>query len=261
MKASTMKARLPLRLLQRQFAAAVRGQRGRGDAVPCCVPCPAHNRAFTRPARLAVHADGYVARLVEVLASDYPAVRARLTERTFEGLAQRYLAVHPSRHPNLNQLGSRFPAWLRRQARIAPSVVQLARLELALTRAFDAAEFSGLPADALAALSPTRWAKARLVVNPSVQVLRVSAAVADAFTAWRLGQPGGRRRAGHVDLCISRSGERVIRHELPHGAGAVLRRLQRGMTLATALSGLPRSAGIDAWFAQWRADGIFTEVQ
>ena len=259
-----------LRALQRGIAAVLRHARGVGAGLRAVrrtgvvLPIVAAGGAgdgFAPRARLDVYADAYQARLVEVLAGDYGAVRARLGERSFARLARAYVQAHPSRHPNLNRFGARFPAFLRRQRTVPRRVVDLARLEQALTLAFDACEFVPLGPDALAALSPAQWAKAVLTVNPSVQLLRVPAVVADAFTSWRRGESAPTPRRGAVDVCVVRVGDQVIRRELPRVALAVLARLRRGVPLGRALRGVPPATPVDAWFAQWRADGLFTAVR
>lgn len=262
MSAVALRARVQpsLRALQRWFAGRLRGVRTAPGPAPVVAVGPPV-RDFAPRARLRVYADAYLARLVEVLAGDYGATRARVGERTFARLARSYLRAQPSRHANLNRLGARFPAFLQRRGRVAPAVVAQARLELALTRAFDAVEFVPLAADALAALSPRRWHRAGLVLNPSVQLVRVPAAVADWFTAWRTGQPAGVPRRGHVVLCVTRIDDQVIRRELPPAAARALVRLRAGQRLATALRGLPARAPVAAWFAQWRADGLFTALR
>lgn len=250
-----------LRTLQRQFAAAVRH--------PARAPSPAFRSRIARrgtarrsrppfgaDARVGVYAHAYLARLVDVLAGDYSALRAWLDGDAFAALARRYLEAHPSRHPNLNRLGARFPAFLRRVG--APRFAcELARLELALTEAFDAPEFTPLPADALAALPPSRWARLRLAPNPSVRLLRLPAAVLDFQGAWREGRATPPPRAGVLDLCVFRADDRLGSRVLPRDAARLLRALDRGEALATAVGRLPAGSPVDAWFAQWRADGVF----
>lgn len=257
-----------LRDLQRAFAAALfapgqplrerlRARIGKRFATRAKRP------AFGAAARMGVYTHAYAARLVEVLAGDYGALRGWLGEHEFGTLARAYLAAHPSRHPNLNQLGARLPAFLRR-SRADRFVLDLARLELALTRAFDAAEFTPLAAGALAVLPPARWQHARLVVNPSVQVFRVSAAAADFHAAWRRGDAESwqaPRRAGVATLCVFRADDRLGRRELPRPAATLLHALRRGEPLARAVARVPAGSPVDAWFAQWRADGIFAALR
>ncbi len=234
-----------LRSLQRSFARALHGGKPRLRLVD--------------GERLHVYVDAYAARLVEVLVGDYAATKANLGDDAFEKLALRYVRVHPSRHPNLNVFGRHFPAFLRRQRGVAAMARDLARLELALARAFDAPAAAALVVDTLATTAPARLGRVRLRVHPSVHVLRLPAVVVDAFGTWRngLAVPAQPRR-GTIDLLIVRGEDGVVRHELPRDAARVLRALQRGATLGRALDGVRPDAPLGEWFATWRAAGVFT---
>lgn len=257
--------RRALQAVQRWFAGVVRHPTGvraalrRGDEAPRAAALQKPG-VGTTSARLQVYGEAYFARLVEVVAGDYPALRAAVGERRFAAWARRYLVRCPSRHPNLNQLGARFPRHVRTVERADAVAAALARIELAVTKAFDAPTREPLPASALADVPPSRWQRMRLDVHPSVQLLRVPAAAADRYLAWGAGERPP-RRAGHVHLCVLRVGEQVQRFELPAAAAKVLRRLQRGERFGRALAGVPANAPVDAWFARWRADGVFVAVR
>lgn len=253
---------MKLATLQRRFAAALREPQPRPSPALAAVIARRGRHGATLPpfgaaARLHVYSHAYLARLVEVLAGDYGAVKAWLGDERFDAFARRYLAMHPSRHPNLNRLGAKFPAFLRRAG--APRFAhELARLELALTIAFDAPEFAPLPAEALTTLPPSRWGRVRLQVNPSVQLLRVPAAAVDFHAAWRRGDETPRPRSGSVHLCVFRNDDRLGTRVLVRDAAALLASLVRGERLAAAVARLPAGTPVDSWFAEWRADGVFT---
>ncbi len=258
--------RRALQAVQRWFAGVVMHPHGvraalrrRGDTAPRAAAMQTPG-VGTTPTRLQVYGEAYFARLVEVVAGDYPALRAAVGERRFAVWARRYLVRCPSRHPNLNQLGARFPRYVRTVERADGATAALARIELAVTKAFDAPARAPLPASALADVPPSRWQRLRIEVHPSVQLLRVPAAAADRYVAWGAGAAAP-RRAGHVHLCVLRVGEQVQRFELPAAAAKVLRRLQRGERLGRALAAAPASAPVDTWFAQWRADGVFVALR
>lgn len=258
--------RRALRAVQRWFAGVVMHAPGvraalrrRGGTAPRAAVMQKPSFGTTT-ARLQVYGEAYFARLVEVVAGDYPALRAAVGERRFAAWARRYLVRCPSRHPNLNQLGARFPRHVRTVERADDVAAGLARIELAVTKAFDAPAHEPLPASALADVPPSRWQRMRIEVHPSVQLLRVPAAAADRYLAWGTGGSSP-RRAGHVHLCVLRVGEEVQRCELPAAAAKVLRRLQRGERLGRALAAAPADAPVDAWFARWRADGVFVELR
>jgi hypothetical protein len=241
---------IALRTLQRRFAAVVRGRR------PVLDRDLRRSAPSLRPARLRIYATAYRLRLCEVLAADYPATRELLGARAFDRLAAAYVAARPSRHPDLARFGARFPQFLaRRPLRQRHLVLGLARIEAAITAAFDAPEAAALDATAAAAAAGERG-RLRLVLHPSVQLLRCPAAAVDRFAAWRHGEVTP-VRGGRVELCVLRSGEQVVRRELPAAAAALLRRLQRGASLASAVAKLPAAAPVQQWFATWVGLGMF----
>lgn len=249
-----------LRSLQRSFARAMFAPER--TIAPSLRRRIAGRSASVVDARMAVYSHAYAARLVEVLAGDYGALRSMLEEDVFAWYAHRYVAAHPSRHPNLNRFGARLPAFLRRE-RAPRRAVDLARFELALTRAFDAPYEEPMAPDVPLALPAARWATARLVVNPSVQILRLSAAAVDFHAAWRRGDTSrapSPKRAGDVYVVVFRTDDRLGRRELARAAADLLRALVRGRPLTAAVENVPPGAPVDDWFAQWRADGLFTGV-
>jgi hypothetical protein len=230
----------PLRTLQRQFAAVMRG---RGPQPSLLLPA----------ARMRIYSTAYRVRLLEVLAMDYPAVRAALGERRFERLGRAYLDACPSRHPNLNRFGARFVRFLARQpSRRRAELLGLARLDLAWTQAFDAMQ----PRSGPSARLPSDWSRLRLPWHPSVRLLRVPAAVVDRWHALRRGAPVPPPRRGRAEVCVRRRGDEVVWQELSPAAAALLRRLQRRQPLPVALAPLPAGTPLQAWFAAWR-DGMF----
>jgi hypothetical protein len=212
---------------------------------------------FDTVARLQVYGYAYGARLVEVLAGDYPATRERLGVTRFDRCAYAYVEAHPSRHPNLVCFGADFAAFLRRRSDVPAFAAHLARLELAITTAFDApaAAVPAVPAEAMATLAPEQWQRARLVLDPSVRCLRLPAAIADWFARWRGGEEVP-NRARAVDLCLWRRNGEVRRTELPRAAARVLRAIARGERLTSAVGRAPVGSPIGTWFAQWRSDGL-----
>lgn len=257
--------RAALRSLQRWFAGVVQHPRGVRAGLRAHGLQPADGSrvnaatAAQGARRLQVYGEAYFARLVDVLAGDYPALRAFVGERRFAAWAKRYLVRCPSRHPNLNQLGARFPRHVRTAERGSAIAAALADIELAVTRAFDAPARTPLSTGAVASVSPARWRRLRLVLDPSVQLLRVPAAAADRYVAWGTGERTA-SRTGTVELLVVRTDDQVQRFELPRGAARVLRRLRRGATFGEALAGTPLHAPVGEWFARWRAVGVFAAV-
>lgn len=131
----------------------------------------------TPETQLSVYTHAYTARLVEVLASDYPAVLVAVGEGHFEQLAVDYIRAHPSRFYSLRDFGQYLPGFLAphagQPARYPdmPWLVELAVFEWTLGQAFDAADGASFSAQDMAAIPPHSWPELRFVVHPSVQRL------------------------------------------------------------------------------------------
>lgn len=213
--------------------------------------------------RLQVYNGGYLARLLEVLAGDYPGLQQLLGAERFHALCAAYVDRHPSRHPNLNQLGRNLPAFVARQRSLPHRAfaAELARLELGITKAFDAPEFEPMPAERLGAIATDLWPRARLVCNPSLQLFSFAYPVDAWFSAFRSGATPRppRRRASH--LAVFRLDDGVQRLQLAPAAHAVLAALAAGRPLAVALVRAQGGAAVAGWFRTWSAAGLFTAAR
>lgn len=108
--------------------------------------------------RLAIYADAYRLRLIEVLADDYPALKVMAGER-FAPLARDYIETHPSRVCNARWYGAELPAFLRAAAPWSqqPALAEMAALEWAMTLVFDAADEPLADIEAAGKLRPEAW--------------------------------------------------------------------------------------------------------
>jgi hypothetical protein len=160
-----------LRALQRDFLQDLNGFRERKTA----------ERAvdFERPPagsvedRWYVYADGYVARLVEALESDYAAVRRILGPDPFAALIERYVRAFPPRSYDLSRAGDLLPEHLSVDpvAVALPFLPDLAHLERAVAEAFVAPDAEPLTWEALLAETPENVAALPLVLAPGVALL------------------------------------------------------------------------------------------
>lgn len=214
--------------------------------------------------RLDVYNVGYLSRLVEVLESDYDAVRFALGEEAWRSLARDFVYAHPSHHPNLNGFGAALPEFLadREDVPHRAFLAELAQLQWAVTESFHAPEFEPIRFDTLQSLTPEQWAGVVLRANPSVRLLE--------FT-----HPTGRYLQDVLEqreptipapepswLLVNRKDGRVWRAGLPQPVHAILAALLRGEPFAAALeAGGDHGHDVTAWFQEWSADGIFAGVE
>jgi hypothetical protein len=257
--------------LQRWFATEVaepsRGSTGRRAARARVLPS-----ATLRPEeRLAIYARMYVSRLHDCLAEDYAAVTAVLGEPRFGRLVRAYARRHPSRHYSLTALGRSMPAFLRTAAVPRRALLtDLARLELAMTEVFHAAQAEPLDAAALASVPPALWPRSKLRPIPAFAVLALEHDANAIVTAVRQGRPLPPLRRRKSWVAVWRRDHVVWRQDLDASRFALLDALARGRPVGRALAsaaahwtGDPAElpGRVTQWFAGWTASGLFASVE
>lgn len=266
---------IPLRRLQRWFAICVEHP---GTAAQALASAPAEalvstarvaagrvlvaNPRMTPASMLQVYNDGYFARLLDVMRADFPAVQHVLGAERFRALVARYVADCPSRHPNLNQFGARFPAFVREEpAARSAFVAEVAQLERTLGEAFDAPAFTPLSPDALQQVPQDRWGETRFTANPSLQLMAFRYPVDAWYTAWQKGAAVAVPCTQHSWLAVHRRDDRVHRLRLTRAAFAVLRALAAGEPLAEALALARRGEPVADWFRDFTQAGLFVDLE
>ncbi len=213
--------------------------------------------------RVDVYNAGYLARLKEVLESDHRALVHAMGEHTWYHVAEGYIQRHPSRHPNLNQLDKQLPAYIAQRKGLPNRAFlrDLARLEVAMTLAFDAPEFEPLDMTTLKGLTPEQWAAVVFRPNPSLRVESFSYPVNAYLQAVLDGQDPQIPRRKNSYMAVYRQDHRVYRLTLSGPMFRVLTALCEGAAFGDALGCAP-SAGqqVTNWFQTWSADGLFTDA-
>jgi hypothetical protein len=130
--------------------------------------------------QLSVYANAYVTRLKEVLLNDYPALNVAVGGDRFDQLAQAYIGHHPSRYFSLRDYGTQFPHYIDHKVDCDPSyrdmgwLAELARFEMTLGKAFDAADCEAMPEEDLTTMAAEDWPFLRFEFSPSLQRLNLS---------------------------------------------------------------------------------------
>lgn len=127
------------------------------------------------PRRLRIYFDAYRSRLVEVLVSDYEALRALMGPEDFGAACRAYVEATPSQHRNVRWYGAAFPDFLRLTLPWAKVSMlhELALFEWTLTLAFDSADAAIVRFEELVSLPPTAWPALGFVLHPSVHLLEL----------------------------------------------------------------------------------------
>lgn len=211
--------------------------------------------------RLAVYQGMYPLRMHDALAADYPGLKAFLGGHLFEHFAADYVAKHPSRSYTLNRLGDAVPDYVRtwhhpKRAFLA----DLARLELAITEAFDAAEDGG--AGAPPAHVDDDWESRTFRVAPTLRLLSFRHPAGAALDALKRGRKAPARPKA-AWAAVHRRSFVVYRLDLTREEFHLLSALAAGEPLGRALRLAARKAGrrlspaaIRRAFRVWTAEGI-----
>ncbi|WP_049623727.1 DNA-binding domain-containing protein [Frateuria defendens] len=259
-----------LRALQQRMAQAVLDPRA---------PRPADILGDARAGadeRLDVYRHGYRLRLAEALRVEFPGLARLAGEAAFARLLAAYVEAHPSGHYNIRWHGDGLPAFLERAPpwRRRPALAAMARLDWALSTAFDAADEPALARAELAAVPGDAWPALRLELQQALQVLPLAHNLEAIRRAADLGEapPRLRRRRAERALLAWRQAHAVHYRLLDADEAVALAAAMRGepfaqlcerlATLHAPASAAPRMVALlQAWLdggliRGWRiADG------
>lgn len=250
--------------VQRAFARVVRHDAGARTAIAeAALPfAVVPGGTLDAAGALDVHNGGYLTRARNVLRADYPGLAHALGEDAFLALARRYVAAHPSDHPNLFRFGRRLPEFVARQRDLTDreALRDLARLEHAMVEAFHAPDAAPLDPARLGAIAEDDWADVRLVLHPSVRLLATQWP-ASAWLDRLLG--GGPARApdgrSAERIVLHRDRGRVRRTQVAPDAFRCLSAFAGGRPLGEALA-LVGDADVGDWLRGWTASRIVVDL-
>ncbi len=214
------------------------------------------------------------------LVEDFPGLGGILGQRAWEELVEDYLSQVPPQSWTLRDLGSGLPEFVavRSETPHQRLCVDMAHLEWLYVEAFDAAEAPPLDATKLASIDEAAWPKARIVLHPSLRLLRTEYPVAALRRELRQAAENEMRGQGTSvpiperkpqNLALYRGAELGLRYcELKPAPMSVLEQLSRGLALEAACEAAATSPGlaaeiehkVGAWFADWGKRGWVVDV-
>lgn len=122
--------------------------------------------------RLAVYRHGYRIRLRDALQAEFTGLRS-MAGRRFDTMLDKYIAAHPSEHYNIRWYGAGLAAFLdyARPWRDRPELADMARLDWAISVAFDAANETSASMADLSAVPPDAWPMLQFSLLHNLHVL------------------------------------------------------------------------------------------
>lgn len=143
--------------------------------------------ASGRPAqkRFDVYRNNVAVSLTEALETAFPALRALVGDDFFRAMAGVFLRAHPPSSPVMMFYGAQMPEFLRGFPPAAglAYLPDIAQLELALRRAYHAADATPLAPEALQALDPDALAGARISLVPAAILVTSAHPLYDIYRA------------------------------------------------------------------------------
>ncbi len=163
---------------QQEFAAAVRAARPPESGLLQDTPAG-------EPARFHIYQNAYRIRMVEALKENYPVLASVLGDDEFAGFAAGFLQTCPSQTASIRWFGAQLADYVAAHPDTLPhpALLDLIRMEWALSVAFDSPDAKPLTVADLAAVAPESWPGLSFVVHPSVQLIHVDWNVEPIWTA------------------------------------------------------------------------------
>jgi hypothetical protein len=243
--------------LQGDFQSYVLGVAGERPAILGAVR---EQYGLKADARLAIYHNAYRIRLREALSESYDKTWSYIGDEIFAGLADSYLAAHPSRHPNLRWFGADFAAHAEEALPDYPFIAELARFEWALGLAFDAPDAAAIGAADLAGIAPEAWGELVFGLHPSVRLLALEWNTVALWQALSQAQtpPDAGRLETPLTWMIWRSAEQPHFRSLPAAEAAALRRIGSGATFGEvcAMAGDAAAPELAGYLQHWLAQGV-----
>jgi hypothetical protein len=188
------------------------------------------------PKRFAVYRNNVFVGLTRALASRFPACERLVGAEFFTAMARIYCGSHKPASPLLFDYGDDFPDFIARfpPAASVPYLADVARVEVAFSRAYHAADLPALEPFALTLLDPSRIGSQRLAPHVAAAIIVSAYPVGSIWEAQQTEQPEPVVARGGQAVIVVRPELKVSVHVLPPQDVAFARALLGGATLGEA---------------------------
>lgn len=123
--------------------------------------------------RFAVYRNNVAVGLIRALETRFPVLVSLLGEEFFRAMAREFTRAHPPNSPVLMSFGDELPDFIAgfEPAQEMPYLADVARIEIARTRAYHAADVPRLGADAFSVLTPPAFEAMLVDLHPAATVI------------------------------------------------------------------------------------------
>jgi hypothetical protein len=185
--------------------------------------------------RFDVYRNNVAVSLTEALRTGFPIITRLIGQQNMDGLAGAFLRAHPPSNPVMMHYGAALPAFLSKADQLAHLgyLPDIARLELAMRRAYHATDAAPIDPAILAETSAQALIGATIELAPAVQLVRSNWPI---FDIWRFNtdDTAAKPQPGPQDVLITRPEFDPIVQLLPPGGAVWIQGLAQGQTIGTA---------------------------
>lgn len=270
--------------LQAWMALVLKHQAALSECEPMRVAAAEHiaeNARLSPAEQLDLYREQFWLRHTGALLEDFPGLSRLLGQAAWEPLVEGYLMAQGSTVFALTHLGEHLAEHIRcaDEALFSTTMVpraalyQMAQLEWAYLRAFDAEDDATLSPEKLAQIPPTAWENARFHISSSVTLFHFDYAVADVRRELKNSHGGTEapflQRDDHY-LVVYRRELSLWDRRISRAAYLLLKQLQSGLPLVAsceaAIAEEPTAEGIfneqlTEWFTLWGRLGWIVGVE
>lgn len=193
--------------------------------------------------RFAVYRNNVHVSLVASLADSFPIVRAMVGEEFFHAMARSFVQQHKPMTALLRLYGTDFPDFIAafEPAASLPWMPDVARLELAWSESWAAADASALPIGALQGFTAGDLARARVKSHPAARLVRSPWPIANLWEAHQHPEPNLATLSWQPQrVLITRPGGEVLLMQLEDPAADFTAALMAGESIEHAASRVPQ---------------------
>lgn len=187
-------------------------------------------------ARFDVYRNNVAVSLTQALHTGFPVITKLLGVQNMDGLAGLFLRAHPPSSPLMMHYGDAFPDFLAGLPQLAHLgyLPDVARLELAVRRAYHAADSAPIDPELLGALAPDALLDATVTFAPAMQLVCSPWPI---HGIWRFNtqEDAPKPDAQAQDVLITRPEFDPVPNLLPVGAADWLMALETGQSIGDAL--------------------------
>ena len=214
--------------------------------------------AFAPKDQLGVYVNAYRYRLNDVVAEDYPALRAYLGEERFNNIIWDFVNSETSTHFNIGRFALKLPGYLASRLPKDSFAYELCQLETAIAQLADEQESAPLMPEHLAGLTPEKLMETVLHPRRALQIMAFSYPVNAYYRAVMDDKSPKKPRRKASYTAVFRHEDVIWRMDLEAQEYALLSRLFSGETVGQALAELDESAAskLSDYFSRWMRNGL-----